>query len=333
MNAMLMAKGAEKIIRRCVKARESEKLLIITDPTLISVAEALSAAGETAGCETVVSIMRPREWDGEEPPAVITGAMAAADIVIFPTMRDIAHSAATKNALKQGTRIVSMAGCAPEILMEGGIEEDFDRMKPLCDLVAEMLGDGSEVRLTNPAGTDVVINIQGRPGNSHCCVADKPGIFTGVPNIEANIAPVNVEGTIVIDGSVPNLRGAERGVLREPIKLTVKNGSVVAVEGGTDARNLDTLWNAQKDPSVYHVAQLALGLNPRIRTLTGLIVNDHGAWGTVHFGIGTSANLGGHVKAKGHIDGILRRPTLSIDGKPVLADGHVLVDAGTGEYP
>lgn len=327
MQQMLMMKGARKIITKCVKAQPEEKLLIVTDPTLVLVAESLAAAGEDAGCETVVSVMRPRYWDGEEPPLAIAEAMSKVDIVIFPTMRDIAHTVATKSALKTGTRILSMAGCAPEILMEGGIEEDFDRMKPLCDRVAEMLGAGKEVKLTNPAGTDVTINIEGRPGNSHCCVCDKPGVFTGVPNIEANIAPVNVSGTIVFDGSVPNLRGSERGLLRDPIKLTVEDGSVVKVEGGQEAKTLDNLWRSQNDPSVYHIAQLALGLNPSITNLNGLIVNDHGAWGTVHFGIGTSANLGGLVQAKGHIDGIMLQPTLTIDGEPVLKAGDVLVKA------
>ena len=327
MTHMLMLKGARKIITECVKALPEERLLIVTDPTLMSVAESLAAAGHDAGCETVVTVMRPRHWDGEEPPLAIAEAMSKVDIVIFPTMRDIAHTVATKSALKTGTRIVSMAGCAPEILMEGGIEEDFVRMKPLCDKVAALLGAGKEVRLKNPAGTDVTIDITDRPGNSHCCVADRPGVFTGVPNIEANIAPVNVSGTIVFDGSVPNLRGSERGLLRDPIRLTVKNGSVVKVEGGQEAKTLDNLWRSQDDPSVYHIAQLALGLNPSITNLNGLIVNDHGAWGTVHFGIGTSANLGGLVKAKGHIDGIMLQPTLSIDGERVLESGEVLVQA------
>ncbi len=327
MNHMLMFRGARKIITTCVKAKPGEQLLIVTDPTLLAVAEALAGAGEDAGCETVVTVMRPRQWDGEEPPAAVAEAMSTVNIVIFPTMRDIAHTVATKSALKTGTRVVSMAGCAPEILMEGGIEEDFERMRPLCDEVAAMLGAGSEVKLTNPAGTDVTVDIRERPGNSHCCIADRPGVFTGVPNIEANISPSNVEGTIVFDGSVPNLRGSERGLLRSPIVLTVAGGRVTKVEGGEEARQLDALWRSQNDPSVYNVAQLALGLNPRITGVNGLIVNDHGAWGTVHFGIGTSSNLGGIVKAKGHIDGIMLRPTLSIDGKTVLEAGEVLVEA------
>lgn len=325
MTQMLMLKGAMKILTVSFKAKAGEKLLIITDPTLVEVAESLAAAGEQIGCETVITIMRPREWDGEEPPAVVAEAMKTADLVAFPTVRDIAHTAATKAALQTGTRILSLAGCASEILMEGGIDEDFDRVRPLCDRVAAMLGAGGTVRLTNPAGTNVEVDITERPGNSHACVADTPGSFTGVPNIEANISPVSAEGTIVFDGSVPNLRGAERGVLREPIRLTVREGSITEVEGGIDARNLDTLWKQQKDPSAYNIAQLAIGLNPSIRALNGLIVNDHGAWGTVHFGIGTSTNLGGEVKAKGHIDGIMLRPTLSIDGVPVIEDGRVVI--------
>ena len=326
MNQMLMMRGAQKILTVSAKAQAGEKLLIVTDPTCMLLAESLAAAGEQARCETVVSIMRPRAWDGEEPPATIAEALKVADLVIFPTMRDIAHTVAVKTALATGTRIISMAGAAPEILMEGGIEADFDGERPRCDKIAAMLTGGNLVTLTNPAGTDVRVTIEGRKGNSHCCVADKPGIFTGVPNIEANIAPLNVEGVIVFDGSIPNLRGSERGLLRDPVRLNVESGSVVKVEGGIEAKTLDRLWKDQNDPNVRHVAQLALGLNPLITALSGVIINDHGAWGTVHFGIGTSSNLGGAVKAKGHIDGIMLRPTLRIDDQLVLEDGEVLVD-------
>ena len=75
---------------------------------------------------------------------------------------------------------------------------------------------------------------------------------------------------------------------------------------------------------VYNIAQLAVGLNPECAELTGQLTNDHGALGTAHIGIGTSENLGGHTRAGLHMDGILRRPTLRLDGKVVLDDGQLV---------
>jgi leucyl aminopeptidase (aminopeptidase T) len=70
---------------------------------------------------------------------------------------------------------------------------------------------------------------------------------------------------------------------------------------------------------------LAIGLNPECRQLTGQMTNDHGTLGTVHIGIGTSENLGGHTRAGLHFDGILRRPTLRLDGTLILDDGQLVV--------
>jgi len=77
------------------------------------------------------------------------------------------------------------------------------------------------------------------------------------------------------------------------------------------------------DAAVYNIAQLAIGLNPAVLILTGVWAQDHGAFGTVHIGIGTSANLGGVTKAAAHFDGMMNRPTLRLDGQVVLENGHL----------
>ncbi len=48
------------------------------------------------------------------------------------------------------------------------------------------------------------------------------------------------------------------------------------------------------------------------------MLNDEGVNGTVHMGIGTSANFGGAVSAKTHFDVIIHRPTVWIDGEVVV---------------
>ena len=63
------------------------------------------------------------------------------------------------------------------------------------------------------------------------------------------------------------------------------------------------------------------------------MLNDEGVNGTVHIGIGTSANLGGTVSAKTHFDAICRAATVWIDDEVVVWDGTIRVDgggAGTG---
>jgi leucyl aminopeptidase (aminopeptidase T) len=105
----------------------------------------------------------------------------------------------------------------------------------------------------------------------------------------------------------------------------VEKGNIVKVEGGPEADMIRKVWAEMGDASVYNIAQLAIGLNPAIYMLTGVWAQDHGAFGTVHIGIGTSANLGGTTKAACHFDGMMYRPTLKLDGKIVLEDGELRI--------
>ena len=41
-----------------------------------------------------------------------------------------------------------------------------------------------------------------------------------------------------------------------------------------------------------------MGLNPECKDFTGEMLNDEGVNGTIHIGVGTSANLGGDVQAQ-----------------------------------
>jgi leucyl aminopeptidase (aminopeptidase T) len=316
---MLEMRAARTVVETCANVKNGEKVVIVTDPTLLGVAEKIAAAAHAVGAETVINVMTPREWDGQEPPKVVAAAMAAADVVIFPTVKDIAHSSATKEALSAGARIISMAGCGEDILTSPAMEADFMAERPMCDRAAELITKAKTIRVTAPAGTDVSFSVEGRKGNSHPCIVDKRGAFTGIPNIEANTSPVEgiTEGIIVFDASIPNLR---TGILSAPVRLTVKKGMVTKIEGGRDAKNLERMWAEQKDPNVYNIAQFAMGMNPMCHEANGGIVHDHGLYGSVHFGIGTSSNLGGTVKAKGHIDGIMYDPTVTFDGVAILSN-------------
>ena len=158
--------------------------------------------------------------------------------------------------------------------------------------------------------------------NSQACLLDGPG-FSAVPNIEANCAPAQgtAEGVFVCDGSIPYY-GV--GPIREPVTFRISKGFVTDMEGGDQADFLAELLARQDDPWVYNLAQFAFGLNLACTELTGEMLNNEGVNGTVHIGMGTSANLGGNVSAKTHFDAVARAPTVWIDQAVVLARRQLL---------
>lgn len=63
-------------------------------------------------------------------------------------------------------------------------------------------------------------------------------------------------------------------------------------------------------------------MNPECEEFNGWFLNDHGRYGNVHFGIGTSSNLGGTTRAPVHFDAMMGDPTLELDGEVVVKDGE-----------
>jgi len=341
MNAFLMMKGARKIVEVCTAVTPGEKVVIVTDSSLVEIADVLAAAAHEREAEVVIAVMAPTGVDGAEPPRAVVEAMKAADVAILPVSYSISHSEGVREALASGTRVAALSAFTKDMMVRGGIDADFPKLRPLCDAVAAAMGKAREAVLTTPAGTDVRLNLAGRPGNSHPCIVGdrgvlprpihdarmrvaRPGKYTAIPNVEANISPVAAEGVIVFDGSIPNLR---MGVVDAPVVVEVRGGSIVRISGGKQASILRGIWHRQADPSVYNIAQLAVGLNPECTAFTGVFLNDHGAWGTVHIGIGTSASLGGSTQSPMHLDGMMYAPTLLLDGRPIVENGEVVEPA------
>lgn len=149
----------------------------------------------------------------------------------------------------------------------------------------------------------------------------KPGQFSPVPTVEANVPPVegSAGGRLVVDASIPYIG---IGVLNEPMDVRVANGTIQSIEGGKQADILTDNLDSFDDPLVYNIAEVGLGLNPYSR-LTGCMLDGEGVLKTLHIGIGTNITLGGHVKASCHYDLLMWNPTVSIDGVVVVEEGEL----------
>ncbi len=318
-----MREGAEILVRTCAGVGPGEQVVVVADPDLRPIAEALLQAVQAAGGTPSLVIPPPRGIDNEEPPDTVRAALAGGDVVFLPVSHAMAHTRAVREAIGAGARVVSMTAFTTRMMVEGGLFTDFEARRPVCQELASRLTIGSMLRVVNPAGTDLSMSLEGVVGNSHACLLDGPG-FTAVPNIEANCSPAEgtARGRLVVDGSIPYY-GV--GVVREPVVFSMDAGFVTDIQGGKQARFLSDLLAAQEDKWVYNVAQFAFGLNPDCTEFTGEMLNDEGVDGTIHLGIGTSANLGGAVSAKTHFDAVIRDPTVWIDGEAVVEAGKVLL--------
>ena len=73
-----------------------------------------------------------------------------------------------------------------------------------------------------------------------------------------------------------------------------------------------------------NIAELGIGTNEKA-ILTGEILEDEKIQGTCHVAFGASAGIGGTVQVPVHLDCIVMKPTVELDGEAIVRDGELLI--------
>lgn len=314
-----MAYSAEIAIQDCMAVKPGETVLVITDEPTRTIGRALWEKAIETGAEAVYIEMTPRKNDGAEPPPTIAAAMKQADVILAPTSRSLSHTVARKEANQAGARVATLPGIT-EDMMKRTLSADYQKIAVVSAKFAEILSKGKFAHLTTPLGTDLTLSLEGREAHPDTGIIHQAGDFSNLPAGEAFIAPLEgtANGVVVIDGAMSGI-----GVLRAPIKMTVEKGYVTKIEGGEAAEKLDGILS-EYGKLAYNIAELGIGTNDKA-ILTGKVLEDEKVMGTVHIALGNSASFGGTTQVSIHLDGIITRPTLSIDGQVVIKDGQHMI--------
>jgi leucyl aminopeptidase (aminopeptidase T) len=300
--------------------REGEEVLIVVDAKSRRIGESLFGVCCEVKAEAILVEIVERDLNGEEPPETVAVAMKSSNVVIAPTTKSLSHTSARREASKLGVRIASMPGITEE-MMRRTMSSDYGRIGSLSTRLAEALSRGSTARVTSPGGTDITVSIEGRDGLADTGMLQSPGSFGNLPAGEAYIAPLegSAGGTIVIDGAMAGIRE-----LDEPIFAVVENGELKEIRGGQAARQLTEMIEKTQGRSARNLAELGIGTNENAG-LSGSLLEVEKVLGTVHFAFGDNISLGGQVKAPIHVDGVVLKPTLVIDGTTWVRDGAILL--------
>ncbi len=129
-----------------------------------------------------------------------------------------------------------MTDFTPEVMMHGGIEANFDQIKPTCIAVAKSLGrrKRDSCDLSGRYGPHVQDR---RKTRERFVLRCRKGQFSTIPTIEANTTPIEgtAEGVIVCDASIPYLG---IGLVDEPVICKVEKGFITDIKGGRAAEIL-----------------------------------------------------------------------------------------------
>jgi leucyl aminopeptidase (aminopeptidase T) len=311
-------RAVKTVVRQCMGISPGEEVLVVCNPVAEEIGALMRIEAQGDGADATLAVISERDSAAAEPPQAVAAAMAAADVVLAPTIQSLSHTAARKAASEAGVRIGTLPGVTEEMLgrlMTG----DLDEIRRRGWAVVTALNRGTEARITCRHGSDLRIGLQGRMGIVDAGELGNKGAFGNLPCGEGFIAPVEgtTEGTLVVDGSI-----AEIGLLDTPVSLTVREGNLVEATGNDGGRLMELLTEHGEDGT--NVAELGIGTNEEA-ILTGNILEDEKILGTCHVAFGASAAIGGTVQVPVHLDCVILEPTVEIDGETIVSGGDLLV--------
>jgi leucyl aminopeptidase (aminopeptidase T) len=310
-----LQRAVETVVGPCLGVKAGEDVVIVVDRTTRVLGDALRDAAAALGAEPVMTVMEPRDVDGEEPPAAVAAALAAARVFIAPTRRSLSHTRARKAASDAGARGATLPGVTEDMLARL-MACDFPTMTARSRAVAELLTGAERAHVTCPRGSDFTVDLSGRTGIADDGDLSAAGAFGNLPCGEGFISPLTGEGTLVAATL------ASLGIPDEPTRLTVRDGRLVDASGEWGAR-----WAGLMDAAGErgrNLAELGVGTNERA-TLTGNILEDEKMLGTVHVAFGASAGIGGTVAVPVHLDCLIEDATLDVGDTRVLDAGRFVL--------
>jgi leucyl aminopeptidase (aminopeptidase T) len=314
-------KAAHMLVSTCLGVKTGEQVLIVADNlTDFNVANALASAVSVAGGEPVLTVMPARPRAGEDPPEIVKKAAEGAQVVISPASTSLSHTRFIQRLLaEKKIRFCTMPAVTSDQMSKGAAIADYREVRRITERIAQIMKRGKKIRVTSPIGTDVSGIIEGMPVGVAAAFALNPGDLSCFPDGEAWQGPRDgtAEGVIVIDTSIHML-----GLLNEPIKYIVKSGRVVSFEGGKEAQKLREIVESAENGN--NIAEISIGTNPKAR-VTGNVSEDKKGLGRVHVALGDNVIYGGTVESPIHLDGVILRPTVEIDGNTVVRDGKLLL--------
>lgn len=306
------------VVRHCMGISPGEELLVVCNPVTEEIGALMRIEAQGDGADATLAVISERDSVAAEPPRAVAAAMAAADVVLAPTIQSLSHTEARRVASEAGVRIGTLPGVTEDMLTRL-MNVDLAELRRRGWAVVSALNSGSEARITCRHGSDLRLGLESRLGIVDAGELANRGAFGNLPAGEGFIAPIegSAEGTLVVDGSIAGV-----GMLDTPVSMTIREGHLTETTGSEGAALFELLTAHGEEGT--NLAELGIGTNEEA-ILTGNVLEDEKILGTAHVAFGASAAIGGTVQVPVHLDCVVLEPTVEIDGETIVSGGELLV--------
>ena len=199
----------------------------------------------------------------------------------------------------------------------------YEEMSKLGKKVGGALEKAREVHITAGKTTDLKLELEDRPIHVYDGIIDGEDIKKGatsamLPTGSVSVAPAETSANGTFASDIPQ---PQYGKLIHDITWGFKNGKVTSFKGGKNIEAIRATWEratGDKDK----IGSFTLGINPKAKT--GFLYNDI-VLGTATIGIGENRELGGENESSWMFSITGSKPTVRLDGKPIVKKGRFTV--------
>lgn len=323
--------GAHNAVFVCLNIQPDEKVTLITDWACEGIAASLAVELDACGCTYHTFIL---EELAQRPlvdmPKPVLHDLESSQVSIFAVQAQ-ANELRTRMQMcevvnRQKIRHAHMVNIERKIMLEG-MRADFNKVDDLTLRVMNIVNKARTIRAITPAGTNITAQLT--PDykwikTSGIISREKWG---NLPGGETFTAPLEVNGTFVVDGVVGDYLCAKFGDLEKtPLTLTVKNNRLT--EAHCENEDLrQEFWNyTHRDENSDRVGEFAIGTNLALENVVGNILQDEKIPGMhMAFGDPYGAHTGAQWTSTTHIDVVGRKFDIWADDRPIMTHGTFLV--------
>ncbi len=337
-----IAEGARIAVNKCMKIQPEDKVLIIADEASREIGIALRTESLTVTDKVRFFNLDLPAYGGrpiKSMPSSLADAVREATATIFVAGALEGELQALRapflKLAMQNARHGHMVGIDNQI-METGMCVDYDDVAKISHKLAKRLSKSSEMHVTSPAGTDFVATFDpALKWKVDSGIIDTKGEWENLPSGEVFTAPKSLEGRLVADGTIGEWIGVKyngKVDYREtPLDIEVEHTSEGSFIKNMKCKHKELLSDFKgyvgEKTCASRVGELGLGTNISLKEIVGNILQDE-KFPTVHVAFGDPYHnkTGANWSCNYHIDVLMRKSTIELDGKIIMEEGEYTKD-------
>lgn len=330
--------GAYQVINNCLCVKPTDRVCIVTDMGTQHIAAAINKEALKVTPKVKLFTMEDfgeRPDDGERPlefPKEIGDYLKSCQVSIYA-------AAGKKGELKSFRMpmigVVNEAGTIrhghmPNIndkLMTTGMAADYGKIKETNAKIMKIVSGAKHAKVTTAMGTNLEVELDPSWKWINCDGNIKEENWSNLPDGEVFTCEKNMNGTVVVDGVLGDYMNNKYGVItKTPVTLKIKNGIVESVSCANSEIEREIKEYMKQDANANRIGEFAIGTNLALKELVGVLLQDEKFPG-VHIAIGHGYpdKTGSDWDSSAHLDMVITKTTVEIDGKQIMKDGQFVI--------